>query len=578
MRLRTAPPLALLALLALPTSLVSAQSPSGARTPPGDQPEPKLQATPDVEHPVALAAPIDAVGPAVVDASRLPVAGPDELAGPPRFHEQGYFADSPAAEAKEPRSLVEQKWPSGPTPARPGGAAEALGDWPGLMFDGIAASGWIPPDTVHAVGPRDVVEATNSGYAIWSKTGTLRRAYTTFETLFAPLIPPGWAGFTFDPRLGFNASLNRYVMLVLGLDQTNQDSFVFVGVSQTSDPNGLWWIYRFADPFNTDAWIDYAGLGIDDHGLYFTGNEFYWAGGFKHAIIWSVVPAIYSGGAASGWIFWDLRWPDTSLAFGLQPAIAHSTTGDGATFFVNTYSGWGNVVCLWKLTGPRDNNPTLTRAAIGTGAYQMIGMNVDQPGSATHIDGGDARVMDAVYAQRRVYLTFTSADQLVGPTQSRFVTVKLDVDANTNVWENAYGSGAGVYYFYPAITLLDATSQTPRLAVGMSWTQPSFTVYASTALKIYANHPVDASGAFWWLNVGLAPYVAFDGSGRNRWGDYSGNEYDWSCNNFWSALQYAGAGNSWRTSLARHSAAAPGVIHADPFEAGNLFCWNAITP
>jgi hypothetical protein len=187
--------------------------------------------------------------------------------------------------------------------------------------------------------------------------------------------------------------------------------------------------------------------------------------------------------------------------------------------------------------------------------------------------------MDAVYAQRRVYLTFTSANQLLGPTESRFVVVKLDVDANTNVWEWYYGSGAGTYYFYPAITLLDPGSTTPALALGMSWTRQSTpTVYASTAVKVYDQHPATTHGSFFWLNQGAGPYVALDPSGRNRWGDYSGIEYDWSCDAFWTALQYAGAGDTWRTSLARHSAQDTGVVHADAFEAGNLFCWSAIAP
>jgi len=566
------PPIPLLAILAL------APLPLASSTPPTDVPELSQTATPDVEHSARDGAPVASAGPVTIDAARLPIASAAEMAGPPRFHIQG----EPGPEPGPGLRPLAPATPAGPGPQPPPTgwttAPQALGDWPPLSFDGIVASGWIPPDTIHAVGPRDVVEATNSGYAIWSKTGALRRGYTTFETLFAPVIPGGWGGFTFDPRLAYEPNYNRFVMLVLGLDTTAQVSYVFVAVSQGTDPNGLWWLYRFQDTFNLDAWIDYSGLGVDAHGLYFTGNEFYWAGGFKHAIIWSVSPAIYSGGVASGWLFWNLQWPDTSLAFAVQPAIAHSNTGDGATFFVNDQWSSGNTVCLWKLTGPRDNNPVLTRAAIGTGAYYMIGQNVDQPGSATHIDGGDARVMDAVYAQRRVYLTFTSANQLVGPTDSRFVVVKLDVDANTNVWEAAYGSGAGVFYYYPAITLLDPASTNPRLAVGMSWTLPASTIYASTALKVYANHPTDWSGAFLWLDVGQAAYVALDGSSRNRWGDYSGNEYDWSCNSFWTALEYAGTANSWRTRLARHSAAAPGVIYADAFEAGNAYCWTAIAP
>ena len=36
--------------------------------------------------------------------------------------------------------------------------------------------------------------------------------------------------------------------------------------------------------------------------------------------------------------------------------------------------------------------------------YDQIGPNVDQPGASADLEGGDCRVGNAVYAQRRVYI------------------------------------------------------------------------------------------------------------------------------------------------------------------------------
>src|SRR5207344_455662 len=42
-----------------------------------------------------------------------------------------------------------------PSPSAPGGFVQ--------QWTGLSNTGWIPPDTVHAVGPNHVVESTNSG-------------------------------------------------------------------------------------------------------------------------------------------------------------------------------------------------------------------------------------------------------------------------------------------------------------------------------------------------------------------------------------------------------------------------------
>jgi hypothetical protein len=204
---------------------------------------------------------------------------------------------------------------------------------------------------------------------------------TSFTSFLAPVIPAtGFSsGFLFDPRIVFSPWHDKFLMLILGLDTTNQKSYIFLAVSQTSSATGSWWLWRFEDTYNTDAWIDYASLGVDSWGVYFTGNEFCYtncgsgaAGRFKHAIVWSVNPAVMTGGSASWWLNWNLQWPSTALAFGLQVAEPHSEAGDAATFFANTYSASGSELLAWKMTGDRTSSPTLVRAAIPTSAYNAI--------------------------------------------------------------------------------------------------------------------------------------------------------------------------------------------------------------
>ncbi|MDH3254265.1 MAG: hypothetical protein OEM62_04670, partial [Acidobacteriota bacterium] len=138
-------------------------------------------------------------------------------------------------------------------------------------FDGISYSGWIPPDTIHATGPNHIVMAVNSGFAVFTKLGTVVKSYTTFDSFLHK--PTGWAGNMFDPRIVFDPVTQQYVMLVLGKDDTNRRSYVWIAVA--SDPMGSWWRLRFNRTRNADtaneAWLDYAGLGVDSWGVYWTG-------------------------------------------------------------------------------------------------------------------------------------------------------------------------------------------------------------------------------------------------------------------------------------------------------------------
>ena len=72
---------------------------------------------------------------------------------------------------------------SRPTPKMPG---------PLLTFEGGAASGFCacaPPDSDGDVGPNHYVEAINSAFAVFDKTGTMLAGPITYDTLFAPLVP-----------------------------------------------------------------------------------------------------------------------------------------------------------------------------------------------------------------------------------------------------------------------------------------------------------------------------------------------------------------------------------------------------
>lgn len=577
--------LATLALTTIPTHAASTSDPDSPDDTPsltrlpveGAPPAGVVQENPEELHSAGLSGQTEAVDAAAVSfleaveqTARTPAPGYT------RSHIQGEFLqEQPTDQASRRDFSPEESLHDESRPPENEDSTQPLA--PGDLaaeFDGLANTGWIPPDTIMAVGPSHVVEAVNSGFAVYNKSGGQLQGYTTFDSFFSPSLPAGWDGYLFDPRVIYSAEHSRFAMLVLGKDSTSLTSYFFLAFPQTSDPTGTWWIYRFdhqsvpAD--DSDSWADYCGLGADTWGVYVTCNVFRWVGGFKYAKLWSLDTDGFTGGTINGWVFWDLRWNSNAFAFGLQPALPHTIAGDQATFFVNTFSSSGNSVLLWKLTGDRTNSPTLTRATITTPTYNAIGENVDQPGTSADLDGGDARIMNAVYSSRRVFTVLTDDVDNDG-AQAGWLTLKLDVDANSLSWSHLLFSGAGFYYFYPAITMEGAVGgANGNLAIFGSWTDTETSVTASTRFasalfKIYTDQPTSSSGPFLSYHYGLGAYEIRDSVGRNRWGDYSGAGFDWSAGNVWGAAEYAGNGNTWRTRITGREIADGGCT-ADAFE------------
>ncbi len=486
-----------------------------------------------------------AVGPLSILMRDIQPADQDYVGGPLRSHIQGepLFADGlgPLGTSETSGDFIE-----GSAPSEERAPGDSVFEW-----DGLAATGWIPPDTVSAVGPSHVIEATNSGFAIYSKLGDQKQAYTSFSSFFNSLKPTGWTGFMYDPRVMWSNEHHKFVMLALGKDIGNQTSHFFLAVSQSSDPLGSWWRWRF-DRTNTggdtDAWLDYAGLGADTWGIYVTGNMFYWVGGFKYSILHIVNVDAFSGGVANGWIWSDLQWPSTAKAFGVQPALPQTVNSNGETYFVNTWNGWGSGALLWKLAGDRTwvTAPTLTRTEVtGLTNYYSLGENVVQQGTTARIDGGDSRVMNAVYDNRRVIFALTN-DFGDDASHSAAHTISLNSDTNVLAFEDLVAAPTGGYYFFPAVTT-DANGGTNEVVTYFNYSDGSH--YVSAARKHYDDWPTSGTGPNNFIEMGQGSYEARDSNNRNRWGDYSGAGFDWTCGHAFGALEYAGTSNTWRTRI-----------------------------
>ncbi len=544
-------------------------APTGAQEPVRHLPEdaPRAISTgPSAFIPVAIKrVAVDGPPVVVVDMARVPVSPESTKSlSAPGVHIQGEYAQGqsvpPALLKAEATRRGEPTVELDPEqfPSNIGGPLKVSGQEV-IGFEGIPAEGFIPPDTVMAVGPEYIVEAVNVGFNVFTKTGIQTRAHTRFADFVN--IPAGWNGGFTDPRVVYDVESGKFLMLILGIDGNPRQSFFWIMVSQTSDPNGAWWLYRYdttTGPVGEEQWLDFASLGVDHWGVYVVGNSFGFnkGSGFQEAQLWTLNRAMLDGGAADG-IFWpDLRWPNGDLAFSLQVAHPHTLADGQRTIFINNYPASGTQVCLWTYTGERwfgqgIGDATLTRAAIDARVYYGIFNNVDQPGSDWDIDGGDCRIGNAIYSHGTVYTTF-GLDWNAGREYSEVYVAAFDSIAATKEWDYAIWH-PDYFMFFPAITI-EGSELNPDWMVAMSMTVPDDPLgFAGTF--VVTHDPSTDTGTWTWDRLGLGPYSIWDsegfveGLGRNRWGDYSMAAYDWWCENAWGAAEYATLGNSYATRI-----------------------------
>ena len=136
------------------------------------------------------------------------------------------------------QQLLKSMWR--PTPTIPA---------PILTFDGGAAAQFCacaPPDSDGDVGPNHYVEAINSAFAVYSKTGTLLAGPITYNSFFAPLVgTPCQNQNDGDPFVLYDHVADRWVITDFAFASFPGTNFYeCVAVSQSPDPvAGPWALY-----------------------------------------------------------------------------------------------------------------------------------------------------------------------------------------------------------------------------------------------------------------------------------------------------------------------------------------------
>ena len=176
------------------------------------------------------------------------------------------------------RTVEDLREEMGPTePVRGPGALRAfappaMAPVEGVNFEGIPATGVLPPDTVGDVGPNHFIQMVNSAFSIYDKTGNLLAGPTSINALWSGFGGPCETLNNGDPIVRYDHLADRWLLSQFALPGGNQGFFECIAISRTGDPvAGGWFLYAF--PTNDGAtgnpvFPDYPKIGVWPDGYY----------------------------------------------------------------------------------------------------------------------------------------------------------------------------------------------------------------------------------------------------------------------------------------------------------------------
>ena len=441
-----------------------------------------------------------------------------------------------------------------------------------------------PPNASIAVGNGFVLEGVNNAIQIYNTAGTplLLKVLSTNELFgVAPAIDraTGVNGvFPTDMRVFFDAGINRWFVLQRAQDYDTlgnlmNSSRIFLAVSRTADPTGIYNIYTMATTNAQNAGCpcvaDYPQIGADQYGFYISVNEFNTTTQvFVDSAIWAINKAALATGVTAPTVSRFVIPFSAGYEFAIQPATTppganNFTANGGVEYFASTLSSnfSGSNLAIWALSNTsslatatpnlkltRSIVPTLTYsypdAANQPAGYRPYGEGLTPSGPLPLIDSGDCRVQSLFYSAGRLHMTFSTkaidenGKALVGavyimssPTVRNGVVAASVLRQNVLVLSNNH-------ILRPAIGVdSQGRGAIAATVVGPNW-YPSAAFIPVDTFSVPSMIRIPAAGAlpedgFTGYSGGLNPAMA-------RWGDYSTTAVAGD-GSVWMVVQYIGA-------------------------------------
>ncbi|HHB90955.1 MAG TPA: hypothetical protein ENK60_06565 [Anaerolineae bacterium] len=440
-------------------------------------------------------------------------------------------------------------------------------------WEGIPATGVLPPDTTGQVGPNHYVQMVNasngSRVRVWDKSGT--QLYDFGMQDLWPASDPCNVDAYGDPVVLYDQMADRWILTQFALpDPPYYECFAVSKTgTPTNNPND-WYLYSFK--VHDNKMNDYPKLGVWPDGYYMSANQFLNGSSWAGAGVWVFDRDAMLQGNAASFQYFDLE-PVNSNYGGLLPSNLMGSTlpPTGApNYFMSVDMDWNgsdDILHIWEFhtdwSNPNNSTFTLVKELVvdpfnwvfdGTGGSRN-NWDIPQPDTNVELDSLSDRLMmhlwyrnygthESLVVNHTVNVGSGSDHAGIRWYEIRGGTVDTTLADATIYQQGTYAPDA--HHRWMGSVAMDHVG---NLAIGFSIS--SNTIYPS--IRYAGRLSSDPLGQ---LSQGEAEIIAGSGSQTHdaaRWGDYSAISVDPTDDcTFWFTTEYMQTTSSadWQTRVA----------------------------
>jgi hypothetical protein len=438
-------------------------------------------------------------------------------------------------------------------------------------------SGFIPPDSMGAVGPTQVLVSVNGRLRLFDKQGNPDPNLDVTDSAFwNSLLPTGVE--PTDPGVEYDRLSERWI--VSAIDTQNTDNQVMLAVSDgptiTDETSFQLFAFNESDPLPQPAparFADYPQLGVDNNAIYVGVNEFTSSiGSFRGTNLYVIRKSTLIAPAPSLDVtgFRTVNGAPAQGPDSPQPATtADSDVAEG--YVVGPDNQIANRLDVLRITNPGSASPGITNPALTvTIPATAQPLPVPAQGTTGGLDALDDRFFEAMIAKAPDGSDSLWTAHNIRVNASGVGSSSGDRDAAR--WYQLGDLGSDPPTLTQSGTLFDTAGSNPRFfwmpSIAMNG-QGHASLNTSTAGNgrraevagsgRLASDPTDTTEAFDLIQSSNDGYNLGQSAPR-RWGDYSQTVVDPTDDQtFWTFQEYTSDPNVWGVRVIQLKAPPPAV-------------------
>ena len=478
---------------------------------------------------------------------------------------------------------------SGSTAARPTAAAVAPGEkLPQTFGDEILGPavtdtvGYVPPDTMGAVGPTQFLFSVNGRFRAFNKNAPHTQVMDADQATFWGSTAD--ASGVSDAHVRYDRTSQRW--FITEIDVPTGNNHILLAVSSSADlSTASWTLFRVPTTGGSSAtdsgcFTDYDTPGIDSNAIYIGGIMFSGVapcntGDYKHSNLY----VLQKSSALTLSLHYTAFYSLVTGIFGvstIQGVDSVDATSTGYAVAVNETESPRTHLSLWQVNNPSTTTPSVSSPVNVTIAAENGALggvlshnNVVSADPSRPMDDVDDRLFAAVIRNGHLWtahnLGVDSTGDANGGTPTREamrwydVTVATDTVNQSGTVFDAASSGFLGYWMGTVMV-----SGQGHVAMGLNRANSATNVQAGAMGRLSG----DASGTMGAFSLFQASTgdayddIAANSNPANRWGDFTYTSLD-PCDDMtmWTTQEYvtgsADSGIDWRIAAQRLLAPAP---------------------